>query len=208
MAPLVLAAATVLALTGGACSSGGAGRPDPTRPAPLAPTSTTDTTEPADPYAIPEVIDEAYVNRVLAALDQIDGDSLRDVVSKGAVSFESFERIRAIYNDPEYDQQSDGLRDLVKEDLGRFKSPPGNRKTVVFRLPHVSPTCIVTNVRADFSEVVVSPPTTAPDEFQLLILERTQPGADPKRFNPTSWSIVHDEVLRGGQGEGRGCVEP
>lgn len=172
------------------------------------PSETTTTTAPADPYAIPDVIDEAYVNRVLAALDQIDGDAVREVVSKGAVTFESLERIRAIYNDPEYDQQSAGLQDLVSEDRGKFKIPPGNRLTKVFRLTHISPTCIVADVKVDFSEVVVSPPITEPGEFQLLILERTQTGADPKRLNPTSWSIAHDEVLRGTQGQGTGCEEP
>ncbi|HVE46393.1 MAG TPA: hypothetical protein VNA57_06565 [Acidimicrobiales bacterium] len=203
VAPLLLAAATVLALSGGSCSSDKSNGDDPTLPTTRQPTPTT-TTTPEDPYAIPKVIDEAYVNRVLAALDQIDGDALREVVSKGAVTFESVERIRAIYNDPEYEQQSDGLRDVVK-DLGRFRNPPGNRKTTVLRLPHVNTTCIVTNVTADFGQVVISPPTTEPGEFQLLILERTQSGADPKRLNPTSWSIRHDEVLREGQRQDERC---
>ena len=50
------------ALTG--CGGDGSGTAD-------GPTATVPTTPP-DPYAVPAVIDEAYVNRVLAALDQVE----------------------------------------------------------------------------------------------------------------------------------------
>jgi hypothetical protein len=198
-APLVLGAVAVLTLAGGACSSSkGSDRADPVVPVPTAPAETTTTAAP-DPFAIPEVIDEAYVNRVLAELDEINGDAVREIVSRGAIPFESIERIRAIYNDPEYEQQSDGLRVLLEGEPTRLKAPPGNRKTTVIRLVRAGAKCIFAQVKVDFADVVVSPPPTVADEFQALILERTQLGADPKGLNRTSWSIRHDEVLLGGQ---------
>ena len=59
----------------GACSGGNDDDAAASRTLPSAPpeTPTTTTSAPADPYAIPAVIDEAYVNRVLAALDQVHG---------------------------------------------------------------------------------------------------------------------------------------
>ncbi len=192
----LVAVAMALALVG-ACSSSGSNETADTT-VPTAPPETT-TTAAGDPFAIPDVIDEAYVNRVLAALDQIDGDAVRDVVARGTITFESNARVRAIYNDPEYGQQAEGLRDLLAGDSARFKAPPGNRKTTVLRLMHANAECIFAAVKVDFSQVVVSPPSTAPDEFQALVLERTQLAADPEGLNPTGWSIRHDEVLRGGQ---------
>jgi len=97
-APFVLGSPALgVALLLGACSGSGAGsdgaasalpsatssRPAATAPA-AAPGPTT-TTAPADPYAVPEVIDAAYVNRVLAALYAIDGDTTREVLATGRV---------------------------------------------------------------------------------------------------------------------------
>ena len=60
----VAVAVVVAGLAGcGVGGSSGADGPTATRP-----------TVPPDPYAVPAVIDEAYVNRVLAALDQANGE--------------------------------------------------------------------------------------------------------------------------------------
>ena len=67
----VLRRVVALALLLTACSSGHRVPTAQVRPAP--PTT-------ADPYAVPAVIDIAYVNRVLAALDQVDGDATREAV--------------------------------------------------------------------------------------------------------------------------------
>ena len=54
-------------------------------------------TVPPDPYAVPAVIDEAYVNRVLAALDQAVGDVVRMVVSTKSYPPDAIERLQALY---------------------------------------------------------------------------------------------------------------
>ena len=58
----------------GACGGGDDDALGPTATLPQATTTT-------DPYAVPAVIDEAYVNRVLAGLDQAVGEVTRLVVS-------------------------------------------------------------------------------------------------------------------------------
>ena len=70
----------------------GAGK-DPVADVPTA----TVPTVPPDPYAVPAVIDEAYVNRVLAALDQAVGDVVRMVIRTKVLSPEAIERLQAIY---------------------------------------------------------------------------------------------------------------
>src|SRR5205085_10070389 len=70
-----------------------AGKSEPLVPTATVPVATTTT----NPYAVPEVIDEAYVNRVLAGLDAAVGDMLRLVVSARTIPPEALERLRALY---------------------------------------------------------------------------------------------------------------
>ena len=67
MVAWVLAAGVLV----GAC--GGGGNDEPLGPTATVPQGTTTT----NPYAVPPVIDEPYVNRVLAGLDQGVGDIVR-----------------------------------------------------------------------------------------------------------------------------------
>lgn len=198
VAPLVVAAVTVLTFAGGACSSDDDDSADPTLPTQPAATTTTVTGQPADPYAVPAVIDEAYVNRVLAALDQINGDVVREVISSRSVSIDSVERIRAVYNDPEFEVELNGLRRLLKNDLTRFRDPPGNRKTVVRQINVARRDCVALEALVDFSEVVRDPAPAVGGEYEAITLRPTQPGADPQRLNPTGWSVGHDEVVEPG----------
>ncbi len=65
---------------------------------PLGPTATVpQPTTTTDPYAVPAVIDEAYVNRVLAGLDQAVGDIVRLVVSTRDIPPEVIDRLKAMY---------------------------------------------------------------------------------------------------------------
>ncbi len=164
-------------------------------PAATIPPSAPTTSAPADPYAVPAVIDEAYVNRVLAALDQVEGDATRSIVAAGGLVPDAGAKLRSIYNDPQLEQQ---LNLLTKTDLGRLKMPPGNRKTAVRRLVQARPTCILVDVTLDFSDLVNNPPVRPLDEVDFLTLRPTQPQADPLEVNPTPWSVSNEEVLKSG----------
>ncbi len=50
----------------------------------------------ADPYAIPPVIDEAYINKVLAAIEEVRIQVLRDVVATRTLSDLNKARLQAI----------------------------------------------------------------------------------------------------------------
>jgi hypothetical protein len=67
---------------------------------PLGPTATlAQPTTTADPFAIPPVIDEAYVNRVLAGLDHALGEATRIVVRENAISQDVVSRLEELYID-------------------------------------------------------------------------------------------------------------
>jgi hypothetical protein len=155
----------------------------------------TASTTPADPYAVPAVIDEAYVNRVLAGLDQVRGDAVRRFVAIGQVDAEAGRAMRSIYNDPQYAQELEGL---VKTDRSRLKTPPGNRRTTATRVLQGQQTCILAEVSIDFSEVALAPPPRPADEVTSVTLRPTQPGADIRSLNPTPWSMSNADVLKQG----------
>jgi hypothetical protein len=163
------------------------------------PPSSTSTSAPTDPYAVPAVIDEAYVNRVLAALDQVEGDVVRSLVANRIPQVDDTARLRAIYNDPQFQLELDGLIKSANTDLSEYRTPPGNRKTRVTRLLAARPNCIVLEADKDFSEVVRIPPPSPPDEVDVITLLPTQADADPKDLNPTPWSIKNAEIIKSGQ---------
>ncbi|MGI8685055.1 MAG: hypothetical protein ACR2MO_08225 [Acidimicrobiales bacterium] len=199
-----LRAVAAVAVLAGACTR--TPPDDPITTVPTAPGETTaapvtaTTTPPADPFAAPAVVDEAYVNRVLAALDKVDGDALRSVVATRTVDRSAIERTRAIYNDPEFDVELASLhRVLTPDRLAAFRSPPGDRRTEVRRISSSRPGCLVVEVTLDFSAVALSPPAFSPNERQVIVLVPTQAGANPKGLNPTPWSIRYDNVITVGE---------
>ncbi len=187
---LVLVAALVLAA---GCNGKGDGGPAATIP------PSTASSVPADPYAVPATIDEAYVNRVLAALDQVEGDVIRSLLANRVPQVDDTARLRAIYNDPQFQLELDGLIQSANTDLSEYRTPPGNRKTRVTRLLAARPNCIFLEADKDFSEVVRIPPPSPPDEVDVITLLPTQPEADPKDLNPTPWSIKNAEIIKSGQ---------
>jgi len=178
---LILVAA--LAIAGGCNGKADGG----SKPQPPASTSTTSS------YDVPAVINETYVNRVLSALDQVDGDVTRRLVMTRTLDQQ---RLRAIYNDPQL--EFDELTRTLGTDLSQYKTPPGNRKTTVSRLITVKPDCILLEVEKNFAEVVRAPPPRPPDDVDIITLKPTQPGADPRDTNPTPWSIGNAEVIKRG----------
>ena len=186
--------AVALLLVAAACNGdddGGSSAPPPS--------TTASTTTPTDPYAVPAVIDEAYVNRVLAALDQVEGDAVRTLVTTRMVGAEAVKRLRAVYNDPQFQEERDGLIRSLATDLSEYKNPPGNRRTTVLRLVTRDPNCILAEVNKDFSDVVRSSPPKPADEVDILTLRPTQGDGDPDNLNPTPWSIGNAEVVKVGQ---------
>jgi hypothetical protein len=150
---------------------------------PLATTTT-------DPYAPPPVIDAAYVNRVLAGLDQVVGDVVRMVVRDRSVTPEAEGHLRAVYGDRWLKITADGLGKDAKESLAEIRPDPGNKVTTVSRLLSASADCIFAQVQRDLSPVVYRPnPEVAVQWVGLKPLDRTR---DPRRLNPTPWMYIYD----------------
>ena len=156
-----------------------------------APTTTT-----TDPYAIPNPIDAAYVNRVLAGLDAANGDVVRMVVATKTVPREAFDRLKALYaTDRLLNLTLDGLAQDLARGFPGARAQPGNVTTTVTQLLSVKATCIFAKVARDYSRVSVSPLPSL--DTQWVAVVPVDAGRDPSHFNPTRWSFSYEGFERG-----------
>lgn len=185
--PAVLAA---LALTASAaCSSGAADKGS----AGANPTLATDPprTTTTNPYAVPAVIDAAYVNRVLAGLDAVTGDAVRAVMSTRTIPRDVFDRLKALYLDNNRLQLAiDGLQLDLRENMAGYRTTPGNKVTTVTELITATPTCVFSAVRRNYS--AVSTGTVPPVDPQWVALRPADPSRDPGQYNSTRWAYAYD----------------
>jgi len=181
-----VAAATLLAASVAACSPSSADRTTTGNTvATEAPQTTT-----TNPYAVPAVIDAAYVNRVLAGLDAVVGDVTRTVVRTKTVPPEDFDRLRAVYGTNELLQL---IIDSVQSDLRRgllgYRLEPGNRVSTVEKILSATPRCVFAQVRRDYQAVSVNPNTVNP---QWVGIQPGDANRDPAGYNSTQWSLIYD----------------
>ena len=174
------------ALLFGACR----GKDEPLGPIGSVPQGTTTT----NPYAVPEVIDEAYVNRVLAGLDRVVGDIVRIVVATKTIPPEAVERLRTVYLGDLLQLKIDLFQDDMFDYFRSYRENPGNRKVTVTELIAASPSCIFAEVRKDISAVTSDPnPDISTQWVQLVPLDQT---VDPNDFNPTGWGFEYEGFRR------------
>lgn len=152
----------------------------------------------APPPTVPAAGGEeaVVVNRVLAALDGVMGDLQRILMRERRITPEVTERLKAIYAGPELLNHIDAFRKDVAEGLSGYKDPPGNRVTTVSRLITVSPICVFAEVTRDYAPVTAGPAPKASSLFVVLV-SKTE-ADDPRRLNPTPWTMLYDGVQNDG----------
>jgi hypothetical protein len=198
--------ALCLVVVGGACSGGdggdGDGRTGPTVP-PGDDVSTTTTTALAgstttsaplgpEAYAIPDVIDQAYVQRVVSAYDKVLGDAIRLLKREGQVTDDFRKHILAIYTAQEFEfQQQAWLETVAAGRLEETPERPGDPVTTVGPLVEATPTCIITRAEQDDSANYTGQSVESPQD-DYLVLVRKRPDRDPLGLNPTPWVMSFD----------------
>jgi hypothetical protein len=181
----VLVAALLTASS--ACSSSSADRASSGATVPTEPATTTTT----NPYAVPAVIDAAYVNRVLAGLDAAVGDVTRLIIRTKTIPPEAYDRLKALYQSAEFLQiRLDGYQRDIREGFKSYAPEPGNKTSVVSQLLSVKSNCIFAQVRRDYSQVGTNP--TIQLDTQWVALKPLDTSRDPNRYNPTAWAFIYD----------------
>lgn len=187
----VVAAALVVA---GACSGDREGPPGATVPPgdDGASTSAPATTLSAASYEVPEVIDQAYVQRVVSAYDKVLGDAIRILVRDQGVSEEFLEHLVAIYTEQEFEaQQRFWLEGVAEGDLEKRPASPKDPITTVLHLTEASKKCIIARADRDRRPTLIAEPDESPED-DYVVLVRKRPERDPKALNPTPWVMAFD----------------
>lgn len=185
MVALLLATAVMAA-----CGDDGedvAGTTTTTRPTT---TSSTATTEPEDPWAVPEDIDEAYVQRVLTELYRLDGEARRIAVREGMVTEEVIELVQRVYAPKGAAERGN---ELIESSIDRFPGvhdPPGDVRLTVQQIElqrqdAPSPRCVVVSISADFTAVVEN----GSDDLRYFVELVEGEG------NETGW-LIRNEAVR------------
>jgi hypothetical protein len=153
---------------------------------PLGPTATVpQATTTTNPYAVPAVIDIAYVNRVLAGLDQAVGEVTRLTVNSQSIPPEAIERLKAAYLDKDLLQLAvDVYQDRLISEFAGMIPNPGNRVTTVVELISASPDCIFAKVDVDVSAMFEQPNPRF--RVQWVGLIPVDAGIDLTQYNPTT----------------------
>lgn len=179
-------AATLLAASA-ACSPSPADKAGPGATVRTEPAPTTTT----NPYAVPTVIDAAYVNRVLAGLDALRGDVTRLIVRTRTIPQEAYDRLRAMYGtDRSLQLRIDNFQGDLSHGLTGYNAQPGNQITTIAQLISASSKCIFARVARDYSAVGPgATPTSDKNWVSLIPLDGTR---DPRGYNSTQWSFSYD----------------
>ena len=141
-------------------------------------------------FALPAAIDAAYVERVLAELDRVQGDVLRRIVETGTFAHDDGTPLRAVFNDPEMTGQTQAFASLVDR-LDAVRRPPGDNRSTVVRLLTARPDCVYAETTVDVSATVVDPP---PPRTTWVALRPSQAGSDPRGLNRTPFSIAAEHT--------------
>jgi hypothetical protein len=163
------------------------------------------TTVPADPYAVPAVIDAAYVNRVLEGLDAAVGDVVRIVYRTRDLPPEVFDRLKAIYLEREtMNVLLIGLQDDMRLGFTGYRENPGNKKSTVDELLNASPSCIFVRVTRDYSQVG----TNTQPSVEWIGLKPRDPAPNNSQYNPTPWMVALEGFEADGSQPPNPCAAP
>lgn len=145
------------------------------------------TTATTNPYTVPAVIDAAYVNRVLAWFDQVEGDVVRHVIAVRTLTPEDVAVLRAINaSDGLFQVALDAYQYTLRTGLGGFLPNPGNVRTVVVEILSAKSSCVYVKVDRDASAVARNPNPSLRTEW--VALRRLD--SPPTPSNPTGWGYV------------------
>lgn len=148
-------------------------------------TSTNPTLRPDD-YAVPAVIEAKYVDRVLAALNHVDGDALRLAIKENNLTKDVTDRLTAISTADWLEFPLGDYSQLQINGWASIKPNPGDRVVTSQDIPIARSDCVLVHATEDSSARLVQP--IGPLDV-YIVLAPADPALDPRDFNPTPWAI-------------------
>jgi hypothetical protein len=199
----LIAALTAVAGLCGACSSGDADPAASPSPLTFGPPSfpATASPTPADPYAIPDTIDAAYIEKVYGALADVEAEALQLLIDErgtGDVLPPAIrDRLRAILSPDRFPTvAARWQRDFVTDDELGLRDVIRPVRIDVQEIVHAVPTCVVALAAFDVSGTAATPPPTPPAQYVALV--PADPSRDPDGYNPTPWTVAFELLPQSG----------
>lgn len=165
-------------------------------PAPTAPATPTPspTQAPDDPYAIPDDpadIDEAYVQRVLDALAEVQGETYRRLVIDGRISTDVEAITEQAYAFDAYTTIIQTYEEILERDpeLARFHDDPGDPQLRVESIIHAGRECTFLEVVEDLGAVLIDGGISENRQFYALGPYNQSRGTADGNLNPTPWKF-------------------
>jgi len=164
----------------------------------LPPRPTTSTTV---DYSVPAVIDVAYVEKVMAALDHVYGDAIRILAKERQITKPFLEHLVAIYTPSEFDLAQEVWVKDVASGLRGLRSDPGDPDTTVLELLRAERACVLIKVSRSFAAAREHPDVETPQRFIALVTRQRS-----AELNPTPWLISYDGFEPDGRVPSDPCI--
>ena len=174
----------VVALAFTTCSGESRGAHDTLPPPPPSSTTTTIT------YDVPATIDQAYVEKVMKALDHVYGDAIRELKQTGQADAQFQLKLGSIYADHYYRLALQGWAKEVTDGLRGIADKPGDPVTTITRLLRSDRECIVAEVKRDLQPLHSRPVIDTPQPYIALVPLPKERGVGST--NPTPWMMSYD----------------
>lgn len=182
------AAAVLVLVALAACRDSGANEPETTVPTASTTAATTTTTAPS--FEVPATIDTAYVQKVMGALDHVEGNIARHVAEKRALD-EDFGRFMvALYGGDSLSLQQRLWESIASKSFERLLPDPGDPKTTVVRVLAARPDCLLIRADRDYGAAFSDFSPDGPPRYVGLVPLPADRNLDGR--NPTPWLITFD----------------
>lgn len=148
--------------------------------------------EPDDPFAIPEEIDEPYVEDVMNELFRLRTEALRETLRTEGLQLPeaALELAAAAHGLPARIEFVEHLQDSLAPGAGEaflMPSDIGRQPFIIVELLRADENCVVLTGFPDLSEVARSP---GDKQMTVTALGPKSPGADSAGINTTPW-VIH-----------------
>lgn len=150
------------------------------------PTSTTTQVS----YKVPATIDVPYIEKVMAALDHVDGEAARRAAAQRRLDEEFFEHYVAIYTDKYFSLVQRAWLEIAGNGFGLLADAPGDPRTVVERVLVAKPNCVLFQAKRDYSSQLNGPDADVEPRYVALVPLPAQRNVGGR--NPTPWIMSMD----------------
>lgn len=157
----------------------------------------------ADPWAVPAVIDTAYLQRVMDRLDRSLGDAFREMVTAKAVDPKVDQILSALYAGDELTRTEQAFRTAATH-LDKYRTVPGNPSTTIQTLLSNNHRCIYFKASRSLAAAFVNTPP-ARDSIAYVAIQSV-PTASTGTTNPTHWVLILDALSPTGTIPGDPCL--